>query len=195
MNEADKIIERIKKDSNATIKEIIENAKTEAESIRKSHEKETKKTIESIRQNYEKEASVIRNMLISGARIEAKRQKLNMREEIINECLNRGKKRLSETKGKQYEEFLKSRVTEGIKNIGKDIVVDYPEKDKKIVEKIVSELRADLGHSIDTIGGVVVKSKNGKIRVDNTFEGIIKRNERQIRKGVSEILFGEKNVE
>lgn len=191
MNGVDRIIERIKKESEAKVKEILDSASNEAENIRKRNEKETKKMVEKIEQEYEKEASVIRNTIISGAKMESKRIQLQAREDVINDCFRRSEKKLVNMEGKEYEKFLNRSIREGFDIVGKNAVAGSAEKDSGIVKKIVSVLNVAVDEKgLATAGGVVIKSKDGKIRVDNTFEGIFSRNKDVLRKDVAEILFG-----
>ena len=191
MNGIDKIIGRIKKESDAKVKEIIDNANNEAENIRKGNEKETRKMVEKIKQEYEKEITVIRNTVISGAKIESKRIQLDAREDIINECFRRSEKKLANIEGKEYEKFLNRSIKEGGDIIGKNAVAGCTEKDSGIVKKIASVLNIAVDEKfLNSTGGVVIKSANEKIRVDNTFEGILSRNRDVLRKEVAEILFG-----
>jgi V/A-type H+-transporting ATPase subunit E len=191
MNGVDKIIEKIKNESEATIKEILDSANNEVKSIRKRDEKETRKMVEKIEQEYEKEAVVIRNTIISGAKIESKRIQLYAREDIINECFRRSEKKLANMEGKEYEKFLNRSIREGFDVVGKNAVAGSAEKDSGIVKKIASVLNIAVDEKgLATAGGVVIKSKDGKIRVDNTFEGILSRNKDVLRKDVAEILFG-----
>ena len=125
MNGIDKIIERIKKESDAKVKEIIDNANNEAENIRKGNEKETRRMVEKIKQEYEKETTVIRNTIVSGAKIESKRIQLDAREDIINECFRRSEKKLANIEGKEYEKFLNRSIKEGGDIIGKNAVRNH----------------------------------------------------------------------
>jgi len=191
MNGVDRIIERIKKESESKVKEILDSASNEVKNIRKRNEKETKKMVEKIKQEYEKEAVVIRNTIISGAKIESKRIQLDAREDIINECFRRSEKKLANIEGKEYEKFLNRSIKEGVDIVGKNAVTECTEKDSRAVKKIASVLNVAVDEKfLNNTGGVVIKSKDGKIRVDNTFEGILSRNKELLRKELAEILLG-----
>jgi V/A-type H+-transporting ATPase subunit E len=191
MNGVDKIIERIKKDAEAKVKKIMDNANNEAENIRKRNEKETRRMVEKIKQEYEKEAETVKNTILSGAKIESKRVQLHARENIINECFIKSEKKFVDMDGKAYEKFLSRIIKEGVDVVGKNAVVKCAEKDIRIVKKIPSALNVAVDKNfLNTTGGVVIKSKDGKIRVDNTFDGILSRNRDRLRKEVAEILFG-----
>jgi V/A-type H+-transporting ATPase subunit E len=191
MNGVDRIIERIKKESEAKVKEILDSASNEVKNIRKRNEKETRKMVEKIKQEYEKEITVIRNTIVSGAKIESKRIQLDAREDIINECFRRSEKKLANIEGKEYEKFLNRSIKEGVDIVGKNAVAEYTEKDSMVVKKIASALNVAVDEKfLNGTGGVVIKSKDGKIRVDNTFEGILRRNKEVLRKELAEILLG-----
>jgi len=191
MNGVDKIIERIKKESEAKVKEIMDNANNEAENIRKRNEKETGKMIEKIRQTYENDTETIKNTILSGAKIESKRIQLQVREDIINECFIRAEKNLADMDGGIYEKFLDRIIREGVDIVGENTVMRCAEKDIMVVKKIASSLNTIVDKNfLNTTRGVIIESKDGKIRVDNTFDGILSRNKDIFRKEVAEILFG-----
>ena len=192
MNGVDKIIEKIKKESDAKVKEIMDNANNEAENIRKRNEKETGKMIEKIRQAYENDAETVKNTILSGAKIESKRIQLQVREDIINECFIRAEKNLANMDGGVYEKFLDRIIREGVDVVGENTVMRCAEKDITVVKKIASSLNVGIDKNfLNTIRGVIIESKDGKIRVNNTFDGILSRNKESVRKEVAEILFGE----
>ncbi|MCG2826685.1 MAG: V-type ATP synthase subunit E [Thermoplasmatales archaeon] len=192
MNGVDKIIERIKKESDAKVKEIMDNANNEAENIRKRNEKDTGKMIEKIRQAYENDAETVKNTILSGAKIESKRIQLQVREDIINECFIRAEKNLANMDGGVYEKFLDRIIREGVDVVGENTVMRCAEKDITVVKKIASSLNVGIDKNfLNTIRGVIIESKDGKIRVNNTFDGILSRNKESVRKEVAEILFGE----
>jgi V/A-type H+-transporting ATPase subunit E len=191
MNGVDKIIERIKKDAEAKVKKIMDNANNEAENVRKRNEKKTRKIVEKIKQTYENEAETVKNTILSGAKIESKRIQLQIREEVIKECFIRAEKKLANMDGKVYEKFLSRIIKEGVDVVGENAVMKCAEKDIRVVKKIASSLNVSIDKNfLNTTRGVIIKSKDGKIRVDNTFDGILNRNKESFRKEVAKILFG-----
>ena len=47
----------------------------------------------------------------------------------------------------------------------------------------------EIGNNINTIGGVIVKTKNGEIEVNNTIESRLLRFKKTLRSEVAKILF------
>ena len=61
------------------------------------------------------------------------------------------------------------------------------------IEEIKSELgdvSIELGETVDTMGGVIVETEDGRIRIDNTFEARMERFEGEIRSTIAKVLFG-----
>jgi V/A-type H+-transporting ATPase subunit E len=52
-----------------------------------------------------------------------------------------------------------------------------------------TETKFDFGDAIDTIGGAVLKTKNGEIEVNNTIEARLLRYKKDLRGQVAKILF------
>jgi V/A-type H+-transporting ATPase subunit E len=52
-----------------------------------------------------------------------------------------------------------------------------------------TETKFVIGEPINTIGGVIVKTKNGEIEVNNTIESRMLRNKKELRSEVAKILF------
>ena len=69
-----------------------------------------------------------------------------------------------------------------------------PLKLSKLAQKISKEtgkptkLRI-VGEKVEISGGVKVRNSDGKITVDNTFDDILKRKDRDLRKKIAEVLF------
>jgi vacuolar-type H+-ATPase subunit E/Vma4 len=61
---------------------------------------------------------------------------------------------------------------------------------KKIAEKTEKKTQLRLSkQKIEALGGAVVKTANGRIVADNTFEAIIQRREKDLRFKIAKILF------
>src|SRR4030042_4737000 len=89
-------------------------------------------------------------------------------------------------KGKTYEDIVSKYAEEGIKKLGKDCnVLISRYEDKKIIEK----LGLKSSGNIEASGGIRLVSKDGKIILDYTFDGILKRDKDKIRNKVGKLLF------
>jgi V/A-type H+-transporting ATPase subunit E len=61
--------------------------------------------------------------------------------------------------------------------------------EKDVTDKIGIKTILEIGDNINTIGGVIVKTKNGEIEVNNTIETRLLRYKKTLRSEVAKILF------
>ena len=61
---------------------------------------------------------------------------------------------------------------------------------KRVSSRTKTEVKMSLSkEKIQVIGGVVLKTKDGKVIMDNTFEDILKQREKSLKAKISKILF------
>lgn len=74
--------------------------------------------------------------------------------------------------------------------IFKFIVEKFLEFKKSVLEKFGKEVEIMVGELISIIGGVLVESFDGSVRVDNIFEVRIERFEVDLRVRIVKVFFG-----
>jgi vacuolar-type H+-ATPase subunit E/Vma4 len=182
----EKIIEQIQKDAEKEIKEIQLSAEKQAETIILEAKKQAKEEADNILENGKKQAENIHRIIISKENQDIKREIMNSKEKIIDECFIKAHQKLSIIKGKPYEDTVSKYAQEGIKKLGKDCsVLISRNEDKKIIET----LGLKSSGNIEASGGIKLVSKDGKIILDYTFDGILKRDKDKIRNKVGKLLF------
>jgi vacuolar-type H+-ATPase subunit E/Vma4 len=111
---------------------------------------------------------------------------MKTREKIIEECFTKAHHKLSTLKKDEYMQIVHKLITKGCKKIdGQCNVIISRDTDKKIAESMGLRI---IGN-IESTGGIILKSSDGKITLDNTFEGILKREKDKIRVKVGKLLF------
>ena len=60
---------------------------------------------------------------------------------------------------------------------------------KDVSSATSTETKLEIGEPINTIGGVIVKTENGDIEVNNTIEARLLRNKKNLRSEVAKTLF------
>lgn len=183
---AEKIIEQIKKDSEKEIKEILGEAKKQAASILKSAKKEAEKESEKILSDGKKQSENIKKILVSKANQDAKREIMNAREQIIEECFTKAHHELSILKEKEYERLVRKLMEDGCKKLesGCKVLVS-----RDIDKKIAGDLGISIDGTVESSGGIILKSSDGRVTLDHTFDGILKREKDKIRIKVGKLLF------
>ncbi|HDQ15670.1 MAG TPA: hypothetical protein ENN45_01255 [Bacteroidetes bacterium] len=183
---AEKIIQQIEKDSEKEIKEIIKEAEKQAKDILDSAKKEAKLDAEKILTNGKNQSENIKRILISKANQDNKKETMNTREKIIDECFVKAHHELSILKGEKYEKLVKRLMQNGYKKIGSNCVVHTSKDEDK---KIAKEIGIPVGGTIESAGGIILRSKDGRITLDYTFNGILKREKDKLRIKVGKLLF------
>ncbi|MFW6173187.1 MAG: V-type ATP synthase subunit E [Elusimicrobiota bacterium] len=183
---AEKIIERIKKDSEKEIKNIKKEAEKKANEIIENAKQQAKDETKKILAEGKKQTENLKKILVSQANQDAKRKIMRVREELIEKCFTKIYPKLSTLNQKEYERMVRKLVEDGCKKLGS--------KCKLLVSRdIDKEIAEDLGipveGNVESLGGIILKSSDGKVTIDLTFNGILKRNKDEIRIKVAKLLF------
>jgi V/A-type H+-transporting ATPase subunit E len=179
----------------------IEAGKSEALEQFRSMNRSTKAEVAKILEGSEREAESIRRQILGSAELEARNSILRSLEEASNRIVQDSLSAVTVKKPDDYERALAKLISEGALVIGKDATVNCNTKDKKVVGSIVKELNAKKGmrltvsnKSIGAMGGVVLESKDGTIRYDNTLEARLERIRPQLRREIVNILSGKSKI-
>lgn len=190
---ATKVIDEARKVAEALVAEKITEAKERAH-------QDTKDIIDSTRA----EAERLRMIAQDKAEKEAKIIALSEKEKLINRTRDLVKTKMEAfTQTLEYQAYLERLISDGIKALnGGEVSVLLNKRDaglkinlRKIAEKITREIGKPttiklLPERIPNIGGAIIKSADGRIRVDNTIEGVITRESGRLRLMIAHALFG-----
>jgi V/A-type H+-transporting ATPase subunit E len=197
---------------------ILEEAKKTAEHIIQEAQKSAEETLEKQRQLGVQKASELAQALLKKAESEAELDKLNSmanakieanwvilskKETWTENVLNEAKNELKIlTQSKKYLPILETLIIEaGVTSGGKELEVLLNKQDstlplkldnlaKKISEKTGFKTKLKLSkEKLEVIGGAIVRTADGKVIMDNTFDDILMRREKDLRSKIAEILF------
>lgn len=183
---AETIIKKIKSDAEQKAKEIKKEAEQEADNIKNETTKKAKKQSDDIIEKGKQQAENRKKILISQAHQNAKRKEMNAKEDIINTCFSKALKHLENMDENEYITLVKQLIKQGRKQIPGDCTLKISREADKTIAK---QLSIPVSGKISATGGVVLVSKKGTITIDNTFEGILKREKDRIRVKVGKLLF------
>ena len=185
---AEKIIQQIKKDSEKEKNQILDEAKKQASIIIKEAKKQAKKESEKILSDGKKQSENIDKIMISKAGQEAKKEMMNAREKIIEECFIKAHHHLSTLNETKYRTIMTKLIKNGVKKLGKKCTILTS---RDIDKEIAVNMGLKISGTVETSGGVILKSDDGKITLDHTFDGMLKRKKNEIRIKVGMLLFSE----
>ncbi len=184
------IIDKINKETSENINKILKASKLESQKVITKAKNDLARELLQEQKKTEKNMEITRNIHLSNARRIARRTVLGKKEELINECFYQAKAQLKQLSGDEYRTTIRKLITEGVKLIGNETIV-IPSKDDDLgVIKEFSNLTLS-NERTGAIGGIILKSKDGKIIVNNTFDAILERYKDDIRTEVANALFSE----
>jgi len=136
-----------------------------------------------------KEADKIEKQLVGSSDIGARNNALLELEKAVDNVFTKAIEQISNMdRSGDYSNLIKSLLDESTKILGTTKVIIYTNsKDKNVVQSILSQYSgAELSpETIVCIGGVVVKSKDGAMKFDNTLDARIQRLKPLIRKEIA----------
>jgi len=206
-SEAQKITDQILTDAKEDAKYIIIDARKEAEMMQERQgelgRQKAAERVSSIVGKARNESDITRGMVFTDIRRKAGWMILSEKERLITNVLDEAKSRLTAlAKTEKYMPELERMILDaGIALGGGELQVLLNERDSALplklnaISKAVSEKtgnRTELKLSKERTkasGGVVVKSTDGKVILDNTFEAMLKRRERELCLKIARILF------
>lgn len=196
MTGLEKIIEQIKADSDAEVREITENARTEADRIMNDAMNEAEEECAEIMRKGREEAQVIDRIAASSAEHEEKKMLLAARRKVIENVFERTLARLRSLLEDEYFAKL-SRLAVMYAEPGEGEML-LSEKDKKRVPadflSKINDALAGKGtvkmasDSVETNGGFILRY--GGIEINCTFAALIDGRREQLGDKLSRYLFG-----
>jgi V/A-type H+-transporting ATPase subunit E len=136
-----------------------------------------------------KEADKIEKQIVGSSDLEARNKQLLALEEAIDKVFTKAIDQISNmTHSGDYSNLIKTLLDESTKILGTTKVIIYTNsKDKNVVQALLSKYPdAEISpETIDCLGGITVKSKDGAMKFDNTLDARIQRLKPLIRKEIA----------
>ena len=201
-----KILDRILNDAKEEAKAIVKEAKKSAEVMLENQRQMALRNAEKealyLLRRAENEADIIRGKVTTDVKRRTGWAVLFEKDRLITSVLNEVKSRLVNLqKSEEYLPVLEKLIVDaGIVLGGGTLEVMLNENDsslplklnkleKKIADGTGVKTRLKISKQQTKAVGVMVKTVDGKIFVDNTFEAILSRRERELRLKIARILF------
>ncbi|ASJ01604.1 V-type ATP synthase subunit E [Thermococcus gorgonarius] len=197
MSGAEGIIQEIHREAEQKVQYILNEAREQAEEIKEEARKKAEAQAEWILRKARTQAEIEKQRIIANAKLEVRKKRLAVQEDLIKEVLSALRERLSSLPDEEYFETLVKLAREGVEELGlQKIMVSSNKRTLELIssrlEEFSSKIGAEviLGKPMDTIGGIVVSDPEGKVRVDNTFESRMEKMENELRAEIAKALFG-----
>ncbi|WMW22290.1 V-type ATP synthase subunit E [Methanolobus mangrovi] len=173
MDAAKADVSKLDSDADAEVSLILDEAKQNAKRIMGERLAKAEDDIKKVRQQE-----------ISSANLEVKRTLLNARKEVLEKVYVQAVETISAFSPEKNEELLKELITTNEAN-GARIYSNA--ESEELVRKLSS---LEYAGNINCLGGVIIENEDGTIRLDYTYDVILKSVNERLLKQTSDILFG-----
>jgi len=181
----DKILKNTEKDILSNIKSALDDSQNSLDDSIPKLEHEYDKVIS----DGKKEADKIEKQIVGSADIEARNKQLLLLEDAVDKVFSKALDQISNVdRSGDYSNLIKSLLEESTQVLGtSEITVFTNAKDKDVVQSALSQFSgAELSSdTIDCLGGIIAKSKDGTMKFDNTLDARIERLKPLIRKEIA----------
>jgi len=201
----ERICQRIREDGEKEAESILDKAERTASGIIDRAEKKKDRIAEEILKEAEENGENEYRRLLSSIKIELKRERLRVREEVIEHIMERVKGSLKSIREQdRYMDILKGMIMAGIRALGgSSFIISVDGRDlkltrNKVISAVKQKVKQEKGDdcqleveqlSRPSLGGARIRSAEGKVAYDNTFEARIHRLNDEIRNVIFEEVF------
>lgn len=194
-------VKKVSEEARSELFTELDGGRTYASEVITKRLNETFAEVQRIAEQQERQADALKRQIIGAAEMSARNKSLEIVEDNLNRSFAEAMGKLeSASKEASYENVLKALLEEGLDQVGgESFIVRSATKDQKLLKRIIDAVSRTrkIEMSIDslplekTIGGVLVKSADGFVTFDNTFEARLERLKPTLRKQIAQIFAGQ----
>lgn len=185
----DKILNQSENELLFSLKQSLDDSKNTLSNSLSSLEQE----YERILADGKKEADKLQKQITGSAALEARNKQLLLVEDSVEKVFAKTIEKLNDlVRNEDYTKLVTQLLDESVKGLGtSNVIVECNSKDKSVVQSILSKFPGATlsSNTVNCLGGVIVKSKDGSMNFDNTIDARIERLKPLIRKDIA-IRFG-----
>lgn len=179
LSEANEDARKIVEAAETHVARMVEEERSGKASMKKEADREVEKLLEEQRDER-----------LAWARLESKRINAEAREDAIKNVVEEFFDSLGGVrKTPEYKKFLGNAVAEAAAELGGNVCVHLVKGDKALIPALKG---AKVSEDLDVLGGAIVETADGKIRIDLTLETLFEARRDETRKKINEKLFGGK---
>lgn len=182
-------IDKILTKTETDIISSLQNSLKESQDTLKNSQKSLEQEFDNIIDEGKKEAEKIQKQIVGSSDLESRNKQLLLIEKAIDDVFQNALNKIKNAeRDSNYAQLINSLLEESTKILGTSQVLVYTNsKDRETVQSSLknfsgAEFSSD---SIDCLGGVLVKSKDGSMTFDNTLDAKIERLKPLIRKEIA----------
>ena len=182
-------IDKILKNTEKNIVSNIESALSESQQTLDDSIVTLEGEYDKIISDGKKEADKLEKQITGSSDLEARNKQLMVLEEAVDKVFTKALDQIANTeRSGNYSNLIKTLLQESTQILGiSEVIVSANAKDKDVIQSTLSEFPGcELSpDTIDCLGGIIVKSKDGAMTFDNTIDARIERLKPLIRKEIA----------
>ncbi len=182
-----------------TIDKILKKSENELlQSLKQSFDDSKKilsDSLPSLEQEYDRiisegknDADKIQRQIIGSSGLAERNKQILLVEESVEKVIDKTIEKLRKSVQKDYTNLMTQLINEAITSLGtKNIVISTNARDSDLVKSILKKFKGATlsSDTIECIGGIFVKSKDGSMNFDNTIDARLERLKPVIRKDIA----------
>ncbi len=182
-------IDKILKKTQKEILSDLENSSSDSKQTLDDSLPKLEQEYDKIISDGKKEADKIEKQIIGSSDLDVRNKQLLLLEEAVDNVFTKALEKITNVdRNDDYSNLIKTLLDESTKILGTtEVTVFTNAKDKDVVQSMLSQYSgAELSsETIDCIGGITIKSKDGTMTFDNTIDARIERLKPLIRKDIA----------
>jgi len=184
----EKTIDKILKKSENELLESLNQSRDDSKKVLSDSLSPLEQEYDRIISEGKKDADKIQRQIIGSSGLAERNKQILLVEESVEKVIDKAIEKLRESVQKDYTNLMTQLIDEAITSLGtKDVVITTNARDSKLVKSILKKFKGVTlsSDTIECIGGIFVKSKDGSMNFDNTIDARLERLKPVIRKDVA----------
>ena len=180
----DKILKKSEEELLESLKQSLDNSKKVLSDSLPPLEQEYDRIIA----EGKKDADKLQSQIVGSSGLAERNKQILLVEESVEKVIDKAIEKLRESLQKDYTNLMTQLIDEAITSLKTtDIVISTNARDSDLVKSILKKFKGATlsSDTIECIGGIFVKSKDGSMNFDNTIDARLERLKPVIRKDVA----------
>ena len=180
----DKILKKSEEELLESLKQSLDNSKKILSDSLPPLEQEYDRIIA----EGKKDADKLQSQIVGSSGLAERNKQILLVEESVEKVIDKAIEKLRGSVQKNYTNLMTQLIDEAITSLGTtDIVISTNARDSDLVKSILKKFKGATlsSDTIECIGGIFVKSKDGSMNFDNTIDARLERLKPVIRKDVA----------
>ncbi len=195
---SERLKQKILEEASLKAQANIQKAEAEASQITKAAKEDANIKKQEIISRAINEAQERKKRLIAGAELEARKERLKTKQEIIEDAFSKAIQKLLNLPDSEYEKILVDMILESVAKGDEEIIVSDTDK-KRLSRDFIKDVNEKLiqkgmkGHvkiskeARGYTGGIIIKT--GDVEINNSFEAIVRMQRDKIEAEIVKVLF------